>query len=58
MYLVQTLVCNERSGEFLLRDGEIIVFDESLLVRWDEVEYLYFEPAIRRSTDEPQSQEP
>lgn len=58
IYLVQTLACDEHSGELLLDNGEIIVFDESLLVRWDEVEYLYFEPATRRSTDEPQNQGP
>jgi hypothetical protein len=44
LYLVQTLECDESSGELLLHDGDIITFDVGLLVRWEQVEYLYFEP--------------
>jgi Family of unknown function (DUF6338) len=45
LYLVQTLACDERSGEIVVRDGDVVVFNVGLLVRWEEVEYLYFEPA-------------
>jgi hypothetical protein len=55
LYLVQTFECDGVSGELLLQNGNLIVFDESLLVRWDEVEYLSFEVAVRRSPDEPQT---
>jgi hypothetical protein len=57
LYLVQTLKCDERSGEFLLRNGHVIPSDVSLLVRWEEVEYLYFQPVAGRSMDEPKTQE-
>ena len=43
LYLVQTLMCDERSGELLLHNGEVIASNAGLLVRWEEVEYLSFE---------------
>jgi hypothetical protein len=55
LYLVQIFGCDKESGDLLLQNGEIITFDESLLVRWEEVEYLSFEAAIRRSPDESQT---
>lgn len=50
LYLVQTLACDERNGELLLRNGQVIPSNESLLIRWDEVAYLYFEVAGRRTS--------
>jgi hypothetical protein len=49
LYLVQTLACDEGNGELLLRNGQVIPFNESLLIRWEEVAYLYFEAAGRRA---------
>jgi hypothetical protein len=48
LYLVQSLECDARTG-MLLRDGEQVrPSSDGLLIRWDEVEYLYFEPTMLR----------
>jgi len=45
-------MCDERSGELLLHNGEVIASNAGLLVRWEEVEYLSFEAVVGRSPDE------
>jgi hypothetical protein len=52
LYLVQTLSCDEHSGELLLHNGEVIALNVGLLVRWEEVQYLTFEAAAGRTPDD------
>lgn len=41
LYLAETFACDEQTGELLQREGSLVELNEGLLVRWDEVHYLY-----------------
>jgi hypothetical protein len=43
LYLVRTVECDPRSGRFIYdAEGQPILRQEAILVRWDEVQYLEF----------------
>jgi hypothetical protein len=37
--------CDEQTGELLMRDGDLVALHEGLLIRWEEVHYLYLTPS-------------
>ncbi len=42
LYLAMTFVCDRQTGKLVIQDGSLIVSGEGLLIRWEEVLYLYF----------------
>lgn len=45
LFLAETVEVDPDSGEFTLSDGEPIFRGTSLLIRWEEVEFLEFSDA-------------
>ena len=45
LYLAETFACDEQTGELLMRDGDLVALHEGLLIRWEEVHYLYLTPS-------------
>ena len=44
LYLAQTVACDKRTGTLVGRGGRPVLLDGGLLIRWEEVRYLYFTP--------------
>lgn len=51
LFLTETVVVDSATGEFILDDGAPFLRGSSLLIRWDEVEFLEFTDARRESGD-------
>lgn len=44
LYLAQTLACDKWTGRLVEHGGRPVLLNEGLLIRWEEVGYLYFTP--------------